>query len=198
MRTAAQVHPAARTVHRDRLVGGQFHHPFGLEALALLFEEGADLVAGPDLAHQGLVARDHAAHLVLDRGQVLVGERPVLRREIVIEAVVGRRAEGDLRAGEEVLHRLGEDMRKIVARQFERVGLVAVGDQGELGIALERPADVAHLAIDPRRDRRLGEARPDRRGDVGGGRARRHFAHGAIGKRYFEHFGHRVDASPWV
>jgi hypothetical protein len=47
----------------------------------------ADLVASPHLAHQRLVAGDHAAHLLLDRGQVLLGERPLLRREIVIEAV---------------------------------------------------------------------------------------------------------------
>ena len=109
-------------------------------------------------------------HLRLDRGQVFLGERAALRRrrEVVIEAVVGRRAEGDLRAREQVLHRLGEDMREVVADQLERVLLVARGDQRELGVALERAHDVAHLAVDPRRERRLGEARPDRRGDVRG------------------------------
>ena len=57
-------------------------------------------------------------------------------REVVIEAVVGRRAEGDLRAGEQRLHRLGQHVRVVVARQFERVGLVARGDQRE---AARRP-----------------------------------------------------------
>ena len=102
-----------------------------------------------------------------------VNGRASLGREVVIEAVVGRRAEGDLRAGQQRLHRLGEHMRIVVARELERVGLVARGDQRELGVAVERPVEVAQLAVDPRRERRLGEARPDRRGDVGRGRARR-------------------------
>ena len=76
-------------------------------------------------------------HLFLDRRQVLVGEGAAAgrRREVVIEAVVGRRAEGDLRARKQVLDRLGEDMREIVAHQLERVLLVARGDQGQIGIA---------------------------------------------------------------
>ena len=53
----------------------------------------------------------------------------------------------------------------------------------ELGIALERPVEVAHLAVDPRRQRRLGEARADRRGDVGRRRAFAAFPHGAVGER---------------
>ncbi len=51
-------------------------------------------------------------------------------------------------------------MREIVAREFERVGLVLGGHQGEGGVALERPHDVAQLAIDPRGDRRLGQPGP--------------------------------------
>ena len=68
-------------------------------------------LAGPDFADQRLVGGDDPAHLLLDRRQILVGERAAARgrREIVIEAVVGRRAEGDLGAREQVLHRLGED-----------------------------------------------------------------------------------------
>ena len=147
---------------------------------------------GPHFADQRLVGGDDAPHLLLDRRQVLLGERAVLggRREIVIEAVVGRRAEGDLRAREQLLHRLGEDVREVVADELERVLLVARGDQREARIALERAHDVAHLAVDPRRERGLGEARPDRRGDVGRGRALGHFPHRTVGKRDLEHLGH--------
>ena len=68
-----------------------------------------------------------APHLLLDRRQILVGERAAAgrRREVVIEAVVGRRAEGDLRARKQLLHRLGEDVGEIVPDQLERVRLVA-------------------------------------------------------------------------
>ena len=126
-------------------------------------------LARPHFADQRLVGGDDAPHLLLDRRQLLLGERPVLarRREVVIEAVVGRRAEGDLRSRKQVLHRLGEDVREIVPDQLERVRLVARGDQREARIVLERPRDVAHLAVDPRGERGLGKPRPDRRRDVG-------------------------------
>ena len=192
MRAAAKVEPLAGAVHGDRLVGGKLHHPFGLEPLALLLEEFAHLVAGPDLADQLLVGADDPPHLLLDRGEVLLGERPALgsRREIVIEAVVGRRAEGDLGAGKEVLHRLRKDVRVIVPDQLERVGLVARRDQSELAVLLERPGKVAHLAVDPRRERRLGQPRPDRRGDVRRRRPAHDLADRSIGQLDREHFGH--------
>ena len=99
--------------------------------------------------------------------------------------------------GIEVLHRLGEDMGEIVARELERVGLVARRDQGELGIALERPGEVAHLAIDPRRQRRLGEARPDRRRHVRRGRPALDLADRSVGQLDREHFGHLARGS-WL
>ena len=65
------------------------------------------------------------------------------RLHVVIEAIVRRRAEGDLRAGPKGLHRFCEHMREIMARQFQRIFLVARGDQGQLGIAFEGPVDIA-------------------------------------------------------
>ena len=154
------------------------------------------MLAGPDFADQRLVAGDDPPHLFLDCRQILVGERPAprRRREIVIETVLGRWAEGDLGSGEEVLDGLGEDVRAIVADQFERLGLVARGDQLEPGIALERAGDVAHLAVDARGERGLGQARADRRGDIGRGRAFRHFPDRTVGKRNLEHLAHRAAA----
>ena len=130
MRPAAQVHPGvlalAGAIHGDRLAFGQLHHPFGLERLARLLEEVAHVLAAPHLADQRLVGGDDPPHFFLDRRQILVGERAALggRGEVVIEAVVGRRAEGDLRAGIKLLHRLGEDMGEVVPDQLERVLLV--------------------------------------------------------------------------
>ena len=45
-------------------------------------------------------------------------------REIVIEAVLGRRAEGDLGAGIKLLHRLGHDMGAVVADHLQRIGML--------------------------------------------------------------------------
>ena len=43
---------------------------------------------------------------------------------------------------------------------------------------------------DARRDRRLGQAGPDRRGNVSRGSAGRDFAHGTVGQADLEHRGH--------
>ena len=74
---------------------------------------------------------------------------------------------------------------------------IRVGDivfvAGQLGIALERPGEIAQLAVNARGERGLGEARADRGRDVGGRRSRRHFAHRAVRQADFEHLRHRAD-----
>ena len=195
--TAAHVEPcvfaAAGAIDGQFLVLGQLGGPFGLEGLAPPRPAIDQLLARPDLANQRLVARDDAAHLLLDDRQVLLGEGSAIGggREIIIKAVVGRRAEGDLGAGEQVLHSLGEDVGIIVTNELERLLLVAGGDDGEAGILLQRPGEIAHFAVDLRGERRLGEAGADRRRDVRRGRSRRDLAHGAVGKRDRKHV-HRV------
>jgi hypothetical protein len=107
--------------------------------------------------------RDDLAHLRLDRGQVVLGEGPRRAgREVIIKAVVGRGAEGDLRAGPQRLHRFGQHMGKVVPRQFQRVRLVLGGDEREACVTLQRAVDVDQFAIDPRGERRLGKTGADR------------------------------------
>jgi len=112
------------------------------------------------------------------------------RREVVIEAIVGRRAEGNLCPREQILDGLGKDVRIIVSHEFERIRFVPRGNQREAGIALERTHDVADLAVNARGKRGLGQARPDRRGHIRRRRPLGHFPDGAIGKRDLEHLGH--------
>ena len=193
VRPATHVEPVvARPVDRQFLVFGQFLRPLGLEGLALGFPLLDQLLAAPDLAAQRLVGLDDPPHLFLDRGEVVHAEGVAAlgRFHIVIEAIVGRGTEGDLRARPERLHCLGEDMGKIVPCQFERVVLIAIGHQRQLGIAFKRPVDIAQFAIDTRRDRRLGEAGADRRRHIRRGRAGFHLAHRSIGQADLEQFGH--------
>src|SRR3546814_8294115 len=77
----------------------------GLEGLAMLLEVAHRLVAGPDLAGDLLVAVDDLAHAGFDLIEIRRGER-LVPGEVVIEAVLDRRAEGDLGAGIKLLHRL--------------------------------------------------------------------------------------------
>jgi hypothetical protein len=107
-----------------------------------------------------------------------------------LSAVIGRRAKGDLRAGEERLHRFGKHMRIVMPHQFERIRLIARRDQRQRRIAIERPHDVAHLAVDARAKRRLGETGANARGNIGGRRAAGHFAHGTVRQGDFEHRRH--------
>ena len=73
-------------------------------------------VAIDHLAGERAVARDDLAHLGLDLRQIVRRER-LVAREVVIEAVLDDRADGHLRAGIELLHRLGHHMRRVVADQ---------------------------------------------------------------------------------
>jgi hypothetical protein len=79
-----------------------------------------------------------------------------------------------------------------VAREFERVGLVARGDQREACVALERTSEIAQLAVDPRRERRLGQARADRRRDIRRGGAARHLADRSVGQADLQKLRHRT------
>ena len=198
MRPAAHVEPVfARPIDGQILVARQFGGPFSLEAFALLLPAADELLAAPHLAGDRLVGGNQRAHLGFDRRQVLVGERAIAPvnfwgREIIIKAIVGRWAKGDLRAGEQPLHRFGEQMRIIMPRQFERVGLVLRRHQRQLRIGHDRPRQIDDLAVDTRRQRRLQQARPDARRDIRPGRAARHLAHGTIGKGQENEIGHDV------
>ena len=90
----------------------------------------------------------------------------VVAREVVIEAVLDRRADGHLRAGKKLLHRHGEHMRRVVADQLQRLG-VLLGDDADLGVVLDGPEQVPLLAVDFEDQGRLGEARPDGGRDLG-------------------------------
>ena len=198
MRAAAHVEPGAffvwgpRPIDGEFLVFGKFARPFGLEAFAIGGPFGDELFAAPHFAVQRLVGADDGAHRVFDGGQIIHAERLAAlgRLHVVIEPVVGRGAEGDLRAGEQCLHRLGQHVSIIVAREFERVGLIAGCHQREVGIAFERAGEVAQFPVNARGNRRLGKAGANRGGNVRRGRSGGHFAHRSIGQADLEQFGH--------
>src|SRR3546814_13710340 len=87
------------------------------------------LFAVPHLAADRLVAVDDLVHALLD-GRKVGGREGGLPGEVVVEAVFDGRAEGDMGAGIEFLHRLGQDVGAVVAQQLKRVcvaGRVAIG-----------------------------------------------------------------------
>ena len=101
------------------------------------------------------------------------------RREVVVEAVLDRRADGDLGAGIQLLHRLGHDVRGIVADQLERVRIVA-GDDGDPGVGVDHRRQVLDHAVDADGERRLGQRRGDVARQFGAGDRPVEGAHAAV------------------
>src|SRR5690606_5383219 len=157
VRAPAQVHEGTVPVDRDDLVLAEL-----LEALQLqriVREEFACLLLGDDLALERIVAADHLLHPLLDLGE-LIGRERLGHVEVVVEAVLDRRAEADLRLRTHLPHRRGEDVCRGVPEDVERLG-VLLRDDLHLRIVLDRPAQVHDPTIDLRDQRRLGEPRAD-------------------------------------
>ena len=164
VRPAAEIEPVALLVDLDLLVRGDGVDQLDLERLALVAEHALGLVARPYLLGEGFVARDDLAHLLLDRVEVLRRER-LVAEEVVIEAVLDHRADGDLRARPQALHGLGEHMGSVVPDQLQRSRVVAA-DEFDLGVVLDRVAEVGEHAIERHGDGALGERGRDALGDI--------------------------------
>ncbi|MGC4093174.1 MAG: hypothetical protein QM756_35860 [Polyangiaceae bacterium] len=105
---------------------------------------------------EGLLGLDDAAHLGLDRLQVLLGERTVWTIEVVVKAGLDGRADGDLRAGEQPLHRVRHHVRGGMANDLERAGLAAA-NRRELGPFVDGRVHVDDAIAQARSDHVIGE-----------------------------------------
>jgi hypothetical protein len=115
-----------------------------LELVRLVRELGrgvgvADLAAG-----EVLPGPHDLLHLLLEGGEVLGRERP-LGIEVVVEAVLDRRADAQPGAGEQLLHGLREDVRGRVADDRAPVGARG-GDRLHLGASRGHPREVPEFA----------------------------------------------------
>ena len=162
MRAAAEVLERAVGIDTDDLVVAQLADALELERVV----GKAPVGLGPvhHLAAERIVPLHDLGHLLLDGLEVLrrEGARHV---EVVVEPVLDRRAEADAGAGKELPHGRGHDVGRAVPQQVERVG-IAIGEDGERGIALDGTVEVPDGTIDPRGERRLGQPRTDQLGDV--------------------------------
>ena len=148
VRTAAQVHPGASSLFPERYMvigspsGSSITH-CALNASPVRARRRRERPRGVHTSRiSGSSRCDHPPHLLLDRRQILLGEGPALRgrRKIVIETIVGRRAESDLGPWEQLLDCLGEDVGVVVTDELERFGFVARRDQREAGCRLRTGA----------------------------------------------------------
>ncbi len=160
MRATADVEPLALPVDREFLA--RLDDVFDDLDLVLLANGGkglACLIAAPDLAHDRQVTLHDLGHARLDARQIVWSEG-LAAGEVVVEAVFNRRADGHLRAGIELLHRLRHDVGGVVAHQLKGVVILG-GDDGEADVAIDAMAGVDQLAVNLARQRCFGQARAD-------------------------------------
>ena len=81
------------------------------------------------------------------RGQI-VGRERLVAEEVVVEAVLDRRADRHLRAGEQVLHRLGHDMRAVVADHAQAPPASSARIELHPRVGLDRPVQILKHAVD--------------------------------------------------
>ena len=155
VRAAAQVEPFALAVDLEVLALGDRIDQLDLEELALPLEEGLGVLAAPELLGEGRVAGNDLVHLGLDAREV-VGVEGLLLGEVVEKAVLDHRPDGDLGAGPQRLHGLGHHMRAIVADKLERL---RVGPAEDLdgGVGSNRVGQVGEAAVDHHRHGLLGQ-----------------------------------------
>ena len=178
---AAQIDPVTLAVQRDHLGIRQVADQLGLVSLALGLEERDAFIAVDHAAHERRVPADDLAHLRLDGGKILGGER-LVAGEIVVEPVLDRRPDRDLGAGKQRLHCLGQHMGAIVADHLQGIR-VAPGHKHDADVVLDDRRQIHQLAVQLHRQRRPRQAGPDRRRHGSARNRRVEIAHGAVGQR---------------
>ncbi len=169
MRAAAQVGEGALAVRGDGLVFRQLADEFALEGLLLERVPRLELVEHRAL--ERLVLGDDLAHPLLDRLEVFGRERAA-DLEVVVEAVLDRGTDAELRQREQVLDRLGHHVSGGVSKDVQRLG-ASVGDYLDRVAIRDGRAHVDLLAVHLAGQRGLGEAGADRLSDIEDRRALR-------------------------
>ena len=118
VRAAAEVPVVAALVERDRLALGDVREALDLVGLAASLEELPRLLARHLDALEGVVRLRDLGHLGLDRGEVLLAEA-VLEVEVVVESVVRRGSDVELRVGPELGDGVCHDVRRTVAQGLD-------------------------------------------------------------------------------
>src|SRR5258706_6929200 len=160
VRPATEIVPVAVKIDRDFLARGDGPDELGLVVLAVPFEVRDGLIARPDLTPRRQIGLHDLVHLGFDFRQI-VGREGLAARKVVVEAVLDRRTDRHLRARINLLHRHRQDMRRVVANELERFGVLS-GDNAHAGIGLDGPEQIPFLAVDLQDQCGLGEARTDR------------------------------------
>ncbi len=181
VRSPAQVGERTLRVQRDPAF--RRAHELDLVGLLLRLEPLDGGIGRHLLARPGPSLREQAPDLRLDRDEVVVADR-LDELEVVVEAVVDRRADRDLHVRVQAHHRLGEQMGARVAEDVQRVRVGGVPRREDLDARAvgEGEAEVLRHAVRTDEHRLLREPRSDRAGGIEPTGAVRELERGSVGK----------------
>jgi len=97
----------------------QISHVLDLVVLLALLHQLHSLVTGQDEGLDGQIFLADLAHLFFDVGQIVIGELGVAQIDIVVEAVLGGRAKGEVSLGIQALDSLRHDVSSGVADNMQ-------------------------------------------------------------------------------
>jgi len=129
----AEIVQRVQPVARQRL-GGLLVDELALERLAHLVEDALRLRQPDHRGFERQVARGQLPHLLLDPGQVLLGQG-VVHLEVVVEAVLGGGADAQVGAGKQVQHGQGHEVGGAVAQNGQGFG--GIGHDATRAVALD-------------------------------------------------------------
>ena len=164
VRTTAHVEIILMVVEAHRLFVGHVLDQAQLVILATRLERGNHLVARRHLLDDVVFGVDQLGHACFDRRQILRRER-ALEPDVVEKTFLDDRADDHLRAREQLLDRMANQMRAGVADDLDAF-LVLRRDDLQAGVVVDAVTGIDELAIDLAGDGRLGQARADRSGHV--------------------------------
>ena len=169
MRAGAQIHKVALTIEGNRRILTQIVDQFHLVGLALFLHQSNSLGTGQFKAFNAVVALDDVGHFLFYFAQEIVG-KGLVSVEIVVEAVIDSRADGQLDIGAQLLNGLGQHMGSRVAQHALGV-VVRKGQKFHFAVMIQRVPHFHNLAVHAGAERVLFQLLADLTGDIQQGQA---------------------------
>ena len=182
MRAATEVEPLALPIDGQRLIAGDGLDDLDLVVLAH-FSEGLDgLFASPFFTTYRDVAPGNLGHLLFDAAEVVVGEGSV-GGEVIEEAVLDHRPDGDLGPGKQILNGVSHQVSGGVADGVD-ARFALRRDDLDLRAVENGRVHINDFPVDLAGECCLRQPPADGCSHVGDGGALRHLFHASVRELY--------------
>ena len=169
VRAGAQIHKVALTIEGNRRILRQIVDQLYLVGFVLFLHQGNSLCTGQFKAFNAVVALDDVGHFLFYFAQEIVG-KGLLSVEIVVEAVIDSRADGQLDIGAQLLNGLGQHMGSRVAQHALGI-VVRKGQKFHFAVMIQCAPHFHNLAVHTGAERVLFQLLADLTGDIQQGQA---------------------------